>query len=397
MRRLIPVLVAVALVAGIAYAFWPKPIPVDMEKVEQGPLVVTVDEEGKTRIKERYIVSAPLAGQLRRIELDPGDPVAAGKTLLAVIEPTDPALLDERTLAETEARVKAAEANVAQAQTAVDRAKVALEYAQNDYRRTRSLHERKQATQAELEQNELLVRTRTEDLRASEFQLQIAQFELEQARAALLRASPSGNPMSAEERKIEIRSPIDGKVLRLFQESAAVVAPGTQLLEVGDPRDLEVEVDVLSSDAVKITRGAKVLLEHWGGPKPLEGRVRRVEPAGFTKISALGVEEQRVNVIIDFEGPYEERETLGDAFRVEARIIVWEGENVVKVPAGALFRVDQDWAVFRVNGHRAHLTKIKIGEQNPDAARVIEGLTPGQIVISHPSDKITDGVRVTAR
>ncbi len=397
MRRIIPVLISLAIVSAIVYSFWPKPLPVDMEKVVEGPLSVSINEEGKTRIKERYIVSAPLAGQLRRIELDAGDIAEASKTLVAVIEPTDPSLLDERAIAETEARVKGAEANLAQSNVSIERAKVALEYAQNDDRRTRTLRERRQATQEALEQGELLLRTRVEDLRAAEFQQQIAEFELQQARAALLRAGPAGSASLGDDRKIEIRAPINGKVLRVFQESAGVVTPGTQLVEIGDPHDLEVEVDVLSSDAVKIKPGDQAFLEHWGGSQPLAGRVRRVEPAGFTKVSALGVEEQRVNVIIDFEAPFEKREALGDAFRVEAQIVVWEEPRVLKTPASALFRVGDDWAVFRVNDSQAHLTKIKIGQQNSNEAQVLEGLKPGDMVIAHPSDKIVDGVRVVAR
>lgn len=397
MRRLIPVLVGIVIVAAIVYAFWPKPIPVDIEVVETGPLVVTVEEEGRTRIKEKYIVSAPLGGQLRRIELDPGDAVEAGKTLLAVIEPTDPTLLDERALAEAEARVRAAEANLEQARVSVERARVAVEYAQSDDRRIRQLREKRQATQEQLEQVELVVRTRAEDLRGAEFQAQIAQFELQQARAALTRTGPSEEGSEDLDRQIQIRSPINGKVLRVFQKSAAVVAPGAQLVELGDPRDLEVEVDVLSSDAVKIAGGDRAFLEHWGGPGALQGRVRRVEPAGFTKISALGVEEQRVYVIIDFEEPYENRESLGDAFRVEARIVVWEEPDVVKVPASALFRVGSDWAVFRVNDTKAHLTILRVGQQNPNEAQVLEGLQPGDRVIAHPGDKITDGVHVVER
>jgi HlyD family secretion protein len=385
------------IVVGLAYAFWPKPVPVDIEQVIEGPLVVTVEEEGKTRIKEKYIVSAPLAGQLRRIVLDPGDTVEAGKTLLAVIEPTNPTLLDERAVAEAEARVKAAEANLEQSKVSVDRAQVALEYAQNDDRRIRQLREHRQATQEQLEHVELMVRTRAEDLRAAEFQEQIATFELQQARAVLSRTGGPETAPTGEDRKIEIRSPIDGQVLRVFQESAGVVTPGTQLIEIGDPRDLEVEVDVLSSDAVKIAAGNRVFLEHWGGAKPLAARVRRVEPAGFTKISALGVEEQRVNVIIDFDEPYENRAGLGDAYRVEVSVVVWEHPQVVKVPANALFRVGDDWAVFRVNDSKAHLTKVKIGQQNPNEAQVLEGLRPADRVIAHPGDKIIDGVAVIER
>ncbi len=412
---------ALLLVAGLTYAFWPRPVPVDLGEVVRGDLEVTVDEEGKTRIKERYTVSAPLAGRLRRIELDPGDEVQAGKTLLAVIEPNDPALLDKRALAEAEARVKAADATLRQAAPRLEAARAGLEHAQNEFRRKRTLRERGGITESELEDAELLVRTRTEDLKAAQFAVQIAQFELEQAQAALVRSRPGAGEIDSTEDgegtgnsddstattsestasgtvpRIEIRSPIAGRVLHVFQESAGVVTAGTSLIEVGNPEDLEVEIDVLSSDAVAIKPGAQVRLVHWGGEFPLEGRVRLVEPAAFTKVSALGVEEQRVDVVVDFTDPPEKRAALGDGFRVEARIVVWQGKDVVKVPASALFRQGDAWAVFRVVGDRAVLTPIKLAHSNALEGEVLEGLAEHDVVVVHPSDTVVDGVKVTRR
>jgi HlyD family secretion protein len=419
MRRLIPILLALLLIAGLTYAFWPRPVPVDLGEVVQGDLEVTVDEEGKTRIKERYTVSAPLGGRLRRIELDPGDPVETGKTLLAVIEPNDPALLDKRELAEAEARVKAADASLSQAAPRLEAARAALEYAQNEYRRKRTLQERHNITDSELEDAELLVRTRSEDLKAAQFAVQIAQFELEQAQAALLRSRPevadgdtvngaeveSGAPASDSAAatdtsmfsRIEIRSPISGRVLHVFQESAGVVTAGTSLIEVGNPEDLEIEIDVLSSDAVAIKPGAPVRLVHWGGDFPLGGDVRLVEPAAFTKVSALGVEEQRVDVVVDFTDPPEKRTALGDGYRVEARIVVWQGRDIIKVPASALFRQGDAWAVYRVVNEHAVLTPIKLGHSNALEGEVLEGLAVHDVVIVHPSDKVVDGVKVIRR
>jgi len=396
MRKAIPIAVGLAVVAAILYALWPKPVPVDFDSVARGPMEVTVDEEGKTRIKERYVVSAPLAGRLRRIELKAGDRVEAGKTVVAVIEPGDPALLDVRSRAEAVARVKAAQAAAAQAGPHLERAKAALEFAQSDHRRVRQLRERGGSTQQDLDNAELLVRTRGEELKAAQFAEQIANYEFELARAALLRSRPDGET-SSEPTNFEIRSPIDGRVLHVLVESAGVVSPGTGLITLGDPRDLEVEIDVLSSDSVAIKPGAPVRFEHWGGEHPLLGNVRLVEPAGFTKISALGVEEQRVWVLADFVDPPADREALGDGYRVEARIVVWQRNDVLKAPASALFRQGEQWAVFRATGGRAHLTHVEIGRNNGIDAEVLDGLADGDVVIAHPSDKVVEGVGVRQR
>ena len=390
-------LAGVALVAAsLLYAFWPRPVEADLARVTRGALRVTVDEDGKTRVKERYVVSAPLAGRLMRITLRPGDPVKAGRTMLAVLEPTDPALLDERARAEAEARVKAMEAARKQTGARLERARVAEEHAAAELERVRRLLHAHGASQQDYDDALEKERGAQEDLRAAQFATHIADFELDLARAALIRTRPA-SPGEAADRSFEIRSPVDGRVLRVFQESSAVVTPGFRLLEVGDPDELEVEVDVLSGDAVKIAPGAKVYLEHWGGERPLPGRVRLVEPAGFTKISALGVEEQRVNVIVDFVAPPEKRGGLGDAFRVEARIVTWEADNVLKVAAGALFRQGEDWAVFAVAGGRAELRRVQTGRTNGLETEILSGLGEGDMVVLHPGDRIRAGTRVVSR
>jgi len=301
----------------------------------------------------------------------------------------------------------------------------------------RKAYEGKGVTQSEVESSEMLNRQRSEDLRSAKVSEEIAKFELEQAKAALLRSRPrpediadkerantTGNPPKRDPNlelsgngnvhetsdakkpaekngadwNFPIYSPIDGRVLRVLQESAAVVTPGAPLVEVGDPQsDLEVEIDVLSRDAVKVHPGDAVLLEHWGGQAPLRGRVRVVEPSGFTKISTLGVEEQRVWVIVDFVDPWEKRRTLGDAFRVEARIIIDEARDVLKIPTSALFRVGPDPAVFLVKNHVAHQTVVKVGRQNGLEAEVLEGVKEGDVVVLHPSDQIQDGVKIRQR
>lgn len=395
-KRALVVLAGAAACAAIVYAFLPQPVRVDLGRVTRGPLQVTVDEDGKTRIKDRYIVSSPAAGELLRVNLRAGDAVRAGKTLLAALEPSDPSLLNVRQQAEAQARVKAAEASRRRAETHIEQAEAAAEHADADYRRFKELVKKGSITVDQFEQAGVDQRARREELRAAQFALQVADFELEQARAGLIRSFPR-EESSEETWRIDIHSPIDGRVLRVFQESAAVVQPGTQIMELGDPKNLDAVVDVLSSDAVKISPGDKVLLEHWGGQRPLMGNVRLVEPSGFTKVSALGVEEQRVNVIIDLAESSDARATLGDAFRVEARIIAWKQEDVLKVPASALFRQGLDWAVFVVEDGRAVLRIVKIGQRNDLEAQLLDGLRERDVVIIHPSDRVTDGAAVADR
>ncbi len=393
-------LVAAGLVYALAQALRPKPIRVDVASVMERSLKVTIDEDGKTRIKERYVVSAPLDGRLLRIDKDPGDFVKAGESRLATLEPSDPQLLNPRELAAAEAREQAAESALKRADPAMEQARAELEFAESELARKRQLRRTGAASESDLQNAELLYRNRSAAFRASTFAADIAKYELQQARAALLPARSAGkdNALPLESAwRFEIDSPIHGKVLRVFQESAAVVTPGTPLLEIGDPTDLELEIDVLSSDAVQIDPGDKVIIEHWGGDAPLDGSVRLVEPSAFTKISALGVEEQRVNVIIDLLNPVQDRNTLGDGFRVEVRIVIWEGENVLCVPVSALFRQGDDWMVFVVRQGKAARQIVQLGHRNALMAEVMEGLDKGDTVVVHPSDKIADDVEVELR
>jgi HlyD family secretion protein len=385
---------ALGVASLLAYAFLPPPAEIEIARVERGPLEVTVNEHGKTRIKERYMVVAPLSGELLRVVLHAGDPVQAGKTALAAIQPSDPTLLDARSLSEAEARVKAAEARLQHAQALAERANTVQSQANLRYARLEKLLPSGAASRDEYDVALHTLRAATEDVHAGEFAIKIAEYELELAQAALTRTR-ANDPNSAN--RLEIRSPIDGEVLRVIRESGGMVAPGAQLMELGDPRDLEIEIDVLSADAVRIRPGAEIHLEHWGLSKPLTARVRLVEPQAFLKVSALGVEEQRVNVIADFVDPPEARARLGDAYRVEARIVVWKGEDVLKVNAGALFRRDGDWAVYRVIRGRAVLTKVEAGHTSGLETEITGGLKPGDEVVAYPSDQIHDGVRVQTR
>jgi HlyD family secretion protein len=388
--------VGLAIMAAVALAFRPVPLEVDLGTVTRGALRVSVDAEGKTRIKERYVVSAPLGGQLQRVTLHPGDQVVAGKTTLAVIEPGDPGLLDARIRNQAEARVRATDASRQRAEAIVTRSRELHQLAASQLDRARLARAKEAISLEEYEAAETRERAASAELRAAEFSLKVETFEHEQSKAALIRLTPRNDRLPLEDR-LPIISPIDGKVLRVFQESSAIVTAGARLLEIGDPADLEMEFDVLSTDAVQILPGAKVIVEHWGGSTVLEGRVRVVEPAAFLKISALGVEEQRVYVIADFIGSPDQRRSLGDAYRVEARIVTWEASDVLIVPAGALFRKQDQWATFVFRNGRARLTPVTVGRSNGLETEIREGLSAGDLVVLHPSDQISDGRKIQPR
>jgi len=384
-------LVAISL---LFYAFLPPAVEVDVVPVIRGKLEVTVREDGKTRIKERYVVSTPLGGELLRVDLHAGDRVQAGKSLLAVIEPGDPSLLDARSRTEAEARVKAAEARLRHAQAQLKQAQASHDFAEAQHRRAETLFSKATISQEAFDAATYQLRTAQEGVHAGGFAVQIAEFELQQAQAALIRTTVD-DPRT--DSRFEIRSPITGEVLRVFQESAAMLSAGTRLMELGDRENLEVEIDVLSSDAVRISPGAKIYLEHWGTTVPLLARVRLIEPQAVLKVSALGVEEQRVNIIADFVGPPELRKRLGDAYRVDGRIVIWEGDNVLKANAGACFRHADGWAVYRLVNGRAQLTKVETGHSSGLEVEILGGLEEHDKLVAYPSDQIFDGTRIVPR
>ena len=375
-----------------AVALWPESVPADLAPVARGPLMVTVDEEGETRVSERFVISAPVPGLVLRIELEPGDPVKKGLSL-ATVRPAPSAPLDARSRAEAEAAEQAAAAAVGQARAQNKRAEPAAALARAELERTRDLFTRGIVAQQALDESEAQARSAVEALRAAEFAVATAEHQLEMARARLVQATGG----AGSGRPIELRSPIDGVVFKRLRESESIVAPGEPLLEVGDPARLEIVSDLLSTDAVRVRPGASVLIEQWGGDRPLRGRVRLVEPSGFMKVSALGVEEQRVNVIVDFEDPADARKALGDGYRVEVRIVIWEGRDVVKVPTSSLVRQGERWAVFAADSGRARLRPIELGMRNALEAEVRSGLEAGQQVVTHPSDALADGTRLAAR
>jgi HlyD family secretion protein len=388
---------AALLLAVFAWSFRPQPVPVDLATVQRGNLRVTIDEEGMTRVHERYVVSAPVAGRLQRIELEPGNVVFARRTVLATFLPATPSLLDTRTHAETEAKMKAAQAARDQARVTLQRARDESAFSQSELARQRQLTKTGGITEERLAAFELDARNKHAQLRAAELALQVAEHELEAARAVLQQVvSPAVGGRGAGG-VLSLRSPIDGVVLRVHQESEALVPAGTPLIEVGNPNQLEIVADLLSTDAVKVQPGFAVLIEGWGGEKTLRGRVRLIEPAGFTKISALGVEEQRVNVLIDFDRTDGHLPKLGDGYRVEVRVIIWERDGVLKIPTSALFRVGNEWAVFAVRDGKAAQNMVQIGQRNALEAEVLSGLSEEDQVIVHPGDTIQDGVSVIRR
>jgi HlyD family secretion protein len=392
-RRAIIWTLGVLLVGALVWvAFRPRPVPVDLAPLARGPLQVTIDQEGKTRVHDRYVVSAPVAGRVLRVELEPGDPVQAGKTVVATFLPGAPPLLDARARAESEARVRAADADVSQARAALAEARGRLELAERERTRARSLFEQKVVPQASLDQAETAAKTTAESVSAAEAAVTAAEHQADAARAALVESSRGSNAQP-----VTMRSPVDGVVLQRLHESEAVVPAGEPIVEVGNPADLEVVADYLSTDAVKIQAGMPAIIDRWGGAQPLEGRVRRVEPYGFMKVSALGVEEQRVNVVVAFDDPRSVWDALGDGYRVEVRVVLWRGDNVLTVPASALFRQGDRWAVFVDDGGRAHLRPVTIGHQTGIAAEVLDGLAEGDTVLVHPSDSVVDGVQIQRR
>ena len=387
--------VAALVLVLIVWSFRPRPIPVDLATISRAVLRVTVDEEGITRVRERYVVSAPVAGRLQRVQLEPGDRVVANQTVLASFLPATPSPLDPRARAEAEARLKAAQAGREEAGVAIQRARAELAFSRSELARYREILKFGGTTEERVAALELDVRTREAQVKAAELALQAAEHEVEAVRAILRQfTSPStaGSPGA-----LTLRSPVSGRVLRVHQESEAPVPAGTPLIDIGNPDLLEIVSDLLSTDAVKVKPGFPVLIDGWGGDTTLHGRVRLVEPAGFTKVSALGVEEQRVNVIIDFEDPAGPAQKLGDGYRVEVSVIVWERAGVLKVPTSALFRVGEAWAVFAVRDGRAAQTGIRIGQRNALEAELISGLDEGDSVIVHPGDTVAEGVPVTSR
>lgn len=389
-RRILWSAAATCAVGGaLAVALWPSTVIVETATVARGPLQVTIDASGETRIHDRFTVSAPVMGRVGRITLEPGDLVERGVTVIAEMTPEDPPLLDARSAQEAEAAVSTARGLLGRAQADDATARTALRQAAAELERAQTLWTAGALTRQAYEARGTEHAAAEERVRAAEFAVAAAQAELERAQARLRRPVPT-----ARRAPVRITAPVTGVVLRRIRDSEGVVAPGEPLLEIGDPSHLEVKADVLSTDAVGIRPGMPVSIEQWGGATPLRGRVERVDPSGFTKVSPLGVEEQRVSVTIDFENDREAWTLLGDRFRVEVRIAVWEGQDVLQVPTASLFRTGDQWSVFVFEEGRARRRLIGVGRQTPTATEVASGLEAGAVVVVHPPEAVSDGGRI---
>ncbi|WP_114967210.1 efflux RND transporter periplasmic adaptor subunit [Alkalilacustris brevis] len=390
-------MLAAAGLGGLVWAFWPEPVAVDMVEARSGPLRVTVAAEGVTRVRNPFHVTAPITGTASRSPVQVGDTVLRDTTVVATIQPAEPAFLDARARAEAEAAVTEAQAAVRLAQANLLRAQADLAYAESQLARNRELAARGAIPQRALEDTQQQVESQRAALAAAESELEMRRATLARTEAHLM--GPSAPAPEAEPGSccIDIPAPLSGTVLAVSETSARLVQAGERLLTIGDLRDLEIEVDLLSSDAVRLAPGAPALIERWGRDGALNARLRRIDPQGFTRISALGIEEQRVRVYLDFTDPPETRRGLGDAFRIFARIVVEEAEDTLQIPVSALFRDGDDWAVFRVEDDRALLARVETGLRTQSDVEILSGLTAGDQVIAYPGDRISEGVRVIAR
>jgi HlyD family secretion protein len=395
LKRTAGLLVAVLAVAGLVWFAWPPPIPVDLAVVAADRMEVTVEDEAKTQVRHIYTVSAPVAGRVLRTSRHVGDVVTADETVVAVMQPMTPSFLDVRSREELQAAAAAAEAAVRLAEAEVRRAEAALDFARTDLQRAQTLVRTETISARALDKAKLDVETNAAALASARALLEVRRSERASAAARLIDPASAALPRNPT-CCIQLRAPATGRVLKLVQESETVVLPGTPLIEIGDPADLEISAELLSTDAVQIVPGALVRIDGWGGP-PVQGRVRRVDPAGFVKVSALGIEEQRVRTIIDFTDPPDAWTRLGHDYRVIVHVVVWSADNALTVPIGALFRKGDDWAVFVVRDGRARATPVQIGRRNNRVAQVLSGLVAGDSVVLHASDRIGDGTRVTRR
>lgn len=386
-KRAFMTLASTAAVILIALALRPKPAEVEAGRVVKGPLQITVDEDGETRAHDRFTIAAPIAGRLSRIEFHEGDQVGP-ETVLATISPLP---LDAREVAEIRARIQAAEARHREAVEQVARWENDHEQALRDLNRARLLAKDRIIARQDLEQAESKQTSTAKELEAAKFRAQSASADVERERAGLVSIEAQQGQAG---RLVAIRPPARCRILRVLEKSERVVPFGTPVIVLSNPKKIEIVVDLLSTDAVKVKAGAPVIIENWGGPAPLRARVRTVEPYGFTKVSALGIEEQRANVIADF---VDSPDGLGDGYRVDARIVIWESPSVLKVPASALFRVGQEWKAFVIENGRSRILPTEVGHRNASEAEILKGLNEGAQVILHPANDLEDGARVVLR
>ncbi len=395
-RMFLWTLIGLVVISGLAVAFWPRSLPVDMDTVTKKRMTLTVGDEGETQVVDVFVVSAPTAGRLRRIEAEPGDPVIAGETIVAELEPTESQLLDPRTEAEAEAQLNAALSSATLAEAELEKAEAELKFAQSELDRSRELAVKGTLSERDLDAAERSFETRAADLGVAQANMQVRRYELQRLQSRLM----SPEEMSQQRETcvcLTLHSPIDGKILRVLRESEGFVSAGEALIEVGNPERLEIQVDLLSTDAVKVSVGSAAIVENWGGASPLMARVRRVEPFGFTKTSALGIEEQRVKVILDLTSPRESWQALGHGYQVDVRIVLWEEDDIMTLPLTALFRDEGDWTVFVVEEGRALKRRVEVGINNDESAQILSGIEPGEAFVVYPGIGLADGARIVAR
>lgn len=388
--------IGVLLMLSLIYLFWQRPVITDIAQLSTNELQVTIADEAKTRVHDIYVLSAPVTGHLRRINAEVGDAVTRSSTVVAQIEPIAPSFLDPRSEAQAKADIQTADSALTLAQAEVNQAQAELDFAMSELSRMRELRVQNSVSERELDNAERAFKTRRAALATAQAGLQMRVYELERNKALLL------SPSTSEEQRgncecINITTPVNGRILKILNKSEGVVSAGTPLLEIGDPQDLEIVVELLSFDAVKVQPGQRVLIKNWGGEKPLEGRVNHIEPIGFLKVSALGIEEQRVNVIVDLQSDFKEWARLGHGYQVDVEIILWEGEKILNLPLTALFREQQDWAVFAIEDDIVQKRLVQIGQRNGFNAQILSGMQEGDWFVLHPNDQISEGVKVASR
>lgn len=390
-KKAVPYVIGAGILFMLITAFRSKPIEVDVSSATVAPLTVAVKEEGIATVRSRYVITPPVNGYLNRIDLSEGAPVRKGETVLATLEPGLPGFLDPRSREEVRARLKAAETSRKLKEAEEERVKASLDLAKKDYDRAVLLDKKNYISQKEWDEAEANVRILTQELSVAQFALNIADFEIEQLKAKLKEA---GEIETGHHDRLNLFSPIDGHVLKVYDSNSRHVTAGTPLIEIGDIDDLVIEIEMLSSDAVAVKEGARVEITRWGGDFPLQGKVSSVDPGAFTKTSSIGVEEQRVIVHADLNSQPPRGLRLGDKYRVEAEVVTWESDNVLQVPAGALFRRGSRWMTFVVDKDVASAREVKTGRHNGIQVEVLQGLEDGDVVIVYPPESIEDGVKV---
>ncbi len=392
--------VLVVLAGLLGFAFWPRAIAVDLGTVERGNLIVTINEEGRTRVHDSYVISTPVSGRLLRVGVEPGDEVQKDKTIVARMLPTNPSVLDVRTREQARAAVTAAEAALRVARADRNKAIADLSLARSDFERVESLVQSGRVSQATLERAEREIRSAEAVVDRAEAAISVRTAELANANAQLIGFDDQGlaAALSVEGDEIPLYAPASGRVLQVIQQNETTLPAGSPILEIGDiDGDLEVIVELLSTDAVRVTEGDRVIIDNWGGEAPLEGHVDRVDPLGFTKFSALGVEEQRVNAVISLDTSAAVPTRLGHGYRVEVRIVVREDVDALLIPASALFRTGDDWAVFAVEAGRLQERIVKLAATNGVTASIAAGLSEADTIVVYPSVGLLSGNRVVAR